>query len=99
MHNYISRVKKICRDVLGVELECYYDAYDINDYRLGNGLLMDVSYYPPCCTQYGVFVITYGPEATFSDDPVYLWARTFDEFEKNLKTAVADNAVPAAADA
>ena len=89
---YIKRVKKICRKVLGVEMECYYGSYDINDYKLGNGLLMDVSYYPPNLTRYGVFVIAYGPEATFSDDPVYLWAKNFTEFERNLKKALADNA-------
>ncbi len=89
---YIKRVQKICRKLLGVEMECYYGAYDINVYKLGNGMLMDVSYYPPCATRYGVFVIAYGPDATFSDNPVYLWARTFDQFEENLKKALSDNA-------
>lgn len=89
---YIKRVRKICRKVLGVAPKCYGTAYHLIDYKLGNGLLMDVSYYPPQLTQYGVFVITYGPEATFSDDPVYLWSKNFDEFERNLKKALADNA-------
>lgn len=89
---YIERVQKICSKVLGVEMECYYGAYDIDDYKLGNGLLMDVSYYPPSLTRYGVFVIAYGPKATCSDKPTYLWAKTFDKFERNLKKALADNA-------
>ena len=89
---YINRAKKICRKVLGVDMECCYGAYDIIDYKLGNGLLMDVSYCPPHATKYGVFVITYGPEATFSDNPVYMWSRNFAEFERNLKKALADNA-------
>jgi hypothetical protein len=89
---YIKRVKKICRKVLGVAPKCYGTAYYLLDYKLGNGLLMDVSYYPPNLTRYGVFVIAYGPEATFSDDPVYLWPKNFDEFERNLKKVLADNA-------
>ena len=76
-------------------------AWYIDNYKLKNGLLMDIEFYPPMPysvvdREYnGVFFISVGPEGAWSDKKVLKQkhANTFTKFKKFLIKALNENNV------
>lgn len=74
-------------------------AWYIFDYKLKNGLLMDIEFYPPMPysvvdREYnGVFYISIGPEGAWSDEKVLKrkHANTFKQFKKFLIKILNEN--------
>ena len=76
-------------------------AWYIDNYKLKNGLLMDIEFYPPMPysvvdREYnGVFFISVGPEGAWSDEKVLKQkhTNTFTKFKKFLIKALNENKV------
>lgn len=94
--------KKICKELIpDAEPKCdCAGAWDIENYKLNNGLLMDIEFYPTMpysLVPYeydGVFYISWGPKGAWSDEK-HLKVKhmnTFKKFKTALKKVLKANA-------
>ena len=95
-----EKFKQICQEVIQMTPKIDEGGvWYIYNYKLKNGLLMDIEFYPPMSYSVvdrkynGVFYISIGPEGAWSDEKVLKrkHAYTFKQFIKFLIKALNEN--------
>lgn len=95
-----EKFKEICQEVIKTMPKIDEGgAWYINNYKLKNGLLMDIEFYPPMPYSVvdrdynGVFFIHWGPEGAWSDekDLKYKHTNTFKKFKSILEKVIKEN--------
>lgn len=91
---------KICQEVIHITPKIDLGgAWYIDNYKLKNGLLMDIDFCPTMPysvvdREYnGVFFVYWGPEGAWSDKKVlkYKHANTFEKFKSILQKVIKEN--------